>query len=168
PHKPNVNLLRRIAESGGGKLRDPSQPIVNPFLHDRQMTFQPRDLWEALLKLAIILFVFDVGIRRIQIDRDEWLRATQTLRRWLFFWHSPPRPAEAEESLAALLARREAVRARQTAPTLEPRPELFKPEGAPSVPLPGGEPEPLAPERSVEVTRGPAGPEGEPAPSTTS
>src|SRR5439155_17806340 len=76
--EPNVNLLRRIAESGGGKLLDPSQPIVNPFLHDRQKTFQPRDLWEALLKLAIILFVFDVGIRRIQINRDEWLRATQT------------------------------------------------------------------------------------------
>ena len=166
--EPNLNLMRRIAESGSGKLLEPGPALVNPFLHDRQKTFQPRDLWEWLLKIAIILFTFDVGVRRIQIDRDEWLRATQTLRRWLFFWHSPPRPAEAEESLAALLARREAVRARQTAPTLEPRPELFKPEGAPSVPSPGGEPEPLAPERSVEVTRGPAGPEGEPAPSTTS
>ena len=166
--EPNLNLMRRIAESGSGKLLEPGPALVNPFLHDRQKTFQPRDLWEWLLKFAIILFTFDVGVRRIQIDRDEWLRATQTLRRWLFFWHSPPRPAEAEESLAALLARREAVRARQTAPTLEPRPELFKPEGAPSVPLPGGEPEPLAPGRSVEVTRGPSGPEGEPAPSTTS
>src|SRR5215472_12457136 len=77
--EPNVNLLRRIAESGGGKLLDPAQPIINPFLHDRQKTFQPRDLWESLLKLAIILFVFDVGVRRIQIDREEWMRATQTL-----------------------------------------------------------------------------------------
>src|SRR5437870_7301580 len=117
--EPNVNLLRRIAESGGGKLLDPSQPIVNPFLHDRQKTFQPRDLWESLLKLAVILFVLDVGVRRIQIDREEWLRATQTLRRWLLFWNPPPRPAEAEESLAALLARREVVRSKQTGPTLE-------------------------------------------------
>src|SRR6266516_858982 len=85
--EPDLNLLRRIAESGGGKILEPGMPSVNPFLHERQKTFQPRDLWEWLLKFAIILFTIDVGVRRIQIDRDEWLRATQTLRRWLFFWH---------------------------------------------------------------------------------
>ena len=50
------------------------------------------------------------------IDRAEWLRATKTLRRWLFFWRGPQRPPEADESLAALLARRDQVRAKQTAP----------------------------------------------------
>ena len=62
----------------------------------------------------MILFTLDVGVRRIQIDRDEWLRATRTLRRWLFFWEAAPRAPEAEESLAALLARRDQVRSRQT------------------------------------------------------
>ena len=61
------------------------------------MQYQPRDLWEWLLKLAITLFPLDVGVRRIQIDRAEWLRATQTLRRWLFFWRGPQRPPEADE-----------------------------------------------------------------------
>ena len=73
--EPNLNLLRRIAETGGGKMLDPMVPAVNPFSHDRQKTFQPRDLWESLLKFAIILFTLDVGVRRIQIGRDEWLRA---------------------------------------------------------------------------------------------
>ena len=71
-----------------------------------------------LLRLAIILFCFDVGIRRIQLDREEWLRVTQTLRRWFFFWQPPPRPVEAEESLAALLARRDAVLRRHARFTL--------------------------------------------------
>ena len=151
--EPNINLLRRIAESGGGKLLDPSMPSLNPFLHDRTKTFQPRDLWETLLKLAILLFTLDVGVRRIQIDREEWLRATQTLRRWIFFWHTPPRPAQAEESLAALLARREEVRSKQTAPALEPAPELFRPQRIVEPSLPG-----------ESVTQKSSEPESEPAP----
>ncbi|MEI6784189.1 MAG: VWA domain-containing protein, partial [Verrucomicrobiota bacterium] len=126
--EPNLNLLRRLAETGRGKLLDPMLPAVNPFSHDRLKTFQPRDLWESLLKFAIILFTLDVGVRRIQIGRDEWLRAMQALRRWLFFWRGAPRPPEAEESLAALLTRRQQVRSQQTAPAAEPRPDLFRPE----------------------------------------
>ena len=121
-------LSRRLAEAGGGKVLEPDIPADNPFLHERIKTFQPRDLWEWLLKLAIVLFPLDVGVRRIQIDRAEWLRATQTLRRWLFFWRGAPRPPEAEESLAALLARRDQVRAKQTAPAVQPSPDLFRPE----------------------------------------
>jgi uncharacterized membrane protein len=124
--EPNLNLLRHLAESGSGKLLDPTALELNPFSHDRLKTFQPRDLWEALLEWAIILFVLDVGVRRIQVDREEWHRLTQALARWLF-WRGTPRPAEAEESLAALLARRDQVRSAQTAPTLEPNPELFRP-----------------------------------------
>ena len=125
--EPNVNLLKRLADLTGGKLLDPMNLADNPFLHDRRRTFQPRDLWEWLLKLAVILFVLDVGIRRIQVDRDEWLKATATLRRGLLFWRPVPRRVEADESLDALLARRDQVRARQTAPA-EPNPELFRPQ----------------------------------------
>ncbi len=127
--EPNLPLLQRLAESGGGKLLDLAKPSENPFLHDRVKTFQPRDLWEWLLKLAIVLFVFDVGVRRIQVDRDEFLKATATLQRMLFFWRGRPRPVEADESLAALLARRGQVRATQTAPAADARPELFQPRG---------------------------------------
>jgi len=132
--EPNLNLLKRLAETGGGKMLDALSPADNPFLHDRRKTFQPRDLWEWLLKFAVILFTIDVGVRRIQIDREEWLKATENLRRLLFFWRGKPRPVEADESLAALLARRDQVRSTQTAPALQPAPDLFRPQ-RPAMPL---------------------------------
>jgi hypothetical protein len=128
--EPNTHLLKHLAEIGGGRLLNPLNVAENPFLHDRKKTFQPQELWEWLLEFSIVLFTVDVGVRRIQIEREEWLRATQSLRRWLFFWQGKPRPVEADESLAALLARRGEVRARQTAPA-EARPELFQPVSAP-------------------------------------
>jgi hypothetical protein len=131
--EPNLNLLRRLAESGGGKMLDPAKLTENPFLHDRARTHQAQDMWEWLLKLAVMLFVADVGIRRIQIDREEWLRATAGIRRLIFFWHGKPRPPEAQESLASLLATRESLRGGRTAPGTRAREELFKPaqQGAP-------------------------------------
>lgn len=123
--EPNLNLLRRLAEAGGGKILDPV--VDNPFLLNRRKTFQPEDLWLWMLRLAILLFPLDVGIRRIQLDREEWSKATQTFRRWLFFWRPAPRPVQADESLAALLSRRDEVRAK-TAVVAEPNPDLFRPE----------------------------------------
>ena len=121
--EPNVNLLRRLAESGGGRILEPSVPALNPFSHDRRKTFQPRDLWESLIKLAILLFILDVGVRRIQIDREEWER----LLRRVLFWRGVPKTAGADQSLGALLARRDHVRSTKTAPA-QPKPELFRPE----------------------------------------
>lgn len=126
---PNLSLLRRLAEAGGGRLLagvELPPGADNPFLHDRVKTFQPRDLWQWLLKFAIFLFVADVGVRRIYIDRAEWLKATENLRRLLFFWRAPARPVQADESLNALLARRGQVRATRTGAG-EPKPELFQP-----------------------------------------
>lgn len=135
--EPNLNLLRRISDAGGGKVLEPDDPKANPFSHERIKTTQPKDLWEMLLKWAVVLFVLDVGVRRIQIDREEWNRATGTLHRWIFFWDGKPRPAEAEESLASLLAKREQVRGTRTAAG-EARPELFRPEqAAEPIELPG-------------------------------
>ena len=125
--EPNLALLRRLAETGEGKILNPDNPADNPFMHDRKKTFQPRDLWDWLLKLAVIMFPLDVGVRRIQLDRAEWLKAMRQLRRWVFFWQGVPRAPEAEESLAALLARRGEVRATQTGPASQPNPELFRP-----------------------------------------
>jgi hypothetical protein len=57
------------------------------------------------------------------------------MRRWIFFWQGVPRAPEADDSLAALLNRRDRVRAEtptQTtapiAPLVQPRPDLFTPE----------------------------------------
>jgi uncharacterized membrane protein len=132
--QPNLNLLRRLTEAAGGKLLDPRLAADHPFAHDRHKTFQPHDLVEWLLKLAVVLFTLDVGVRRVQIDRTEWLRFLTRVQRKVFFGRGLPRPPEAEESLAALLARRQTVRASQTAPgtpVVPGRSELFKPAHAP-------------------------------------
>jgi uncharacterized membrane protein len=131
--EPNLNLLTRLAESGGGRVLNPSNPLDNPFLHDRLKTFQPRDLWEWLLKLAVVLFPLDVGVRRVQLDRAEWARALQKLRQRL--WRSRQRPVEADEGLAALLAKREQVRASQPTAPVEAKPDLFQPKTTEASPL---------------------------------
>jgi len=123
---PNLNLLRRLAELGGGKILDPDAD--NPFLHDRKKTFQPLDLRDWLLKFAILLFPLDVAVRRIQLDAADWSRAATTLRRRLFFWKGIPRTKDADESLAALLGRREQVRSQRPTPVTAPSPDLFRPE----------------------------------------
>jgi uncharacterized membrane protein len=133
--EPNANLLHRLAEIGDGKLLALDNPNDSPFLHNREKTFQPRDLWQWLLRFAILLFPLDVGIRRIQLDPDEMRRAAQWLKRWLFFWKGVPRPVEAEESLTALLARKNQVRSTQTGPAVAPNPELFRPADPDASPL---------------------------------
>jgi uncharacterized membrane protein len=138
---PNLNFLRRLAELGGGKVLDPQKD--NPFMHDRVKTFQPFNLRDWLLEFAILLFPLDVAVRRIQLDRSEWLRATNRLRRWIFFWKGVPRTKEADESLSALLTRRGQVRSERTAPA--PSPSLFEPEKpvqseTPAAPAPGAPP----------------------------
>jgi uncharacterized membrane protein len=126
--EPNLPLLQRIAESAGGKVLPLQAPAAkdNPFLHDRKRTFQPQDLWEKLLALAILLFPLDVGVRRIQIDRDEWRKWMVKVRQLIGFGR--PRPVESDESLAALLTRRDQVRAKQTGPAVQPAPDLFMPQ----------------------------------------
>ena len=140
--EPNLNRLKRIAAASGGKVLDPQAMQVNPFQHDRRKTHQPRDLWEFLLKLAVLLFPLDVGVRRIQIDREEWAKATQTLRRWLFFWKPLKGAAKEDESLSALLARRDNIRAKKTGAGArsEARADLFQPAVASAEDVPPGMP----------------------------
>ncbi|HEY1171232.1 MAG TPA: VWA domain-containing protein [Verrucomicrobiae bacterium] len=126
----NIRLMQQLAEAGEGRVINPQLNSDNPFVHDRVKTFQPVDLWEWLLKAAILLFPFDVGLRRIHLDKEEWMKATATLRRWIFFWKPQGhRPQEADESLAALLNRRDQVRATQKpAEPVVVNPGMFQPK----------------------------------------
>jgi uncharacterized membrane protein len=158
--EPNLNLLRRLAESGGGKLLDRNVPALNPFSHDRRKTFQPRDLWEPLIRLAILFFLVDVGVRRIQIDRDEWSRWWSRVA----FWKLRPVKTPAEESLTALLARRDQVRSTKTA-AAEVKPELFRPQKTVNMPLQPDEPVPSPAAEESPATAAPT--PKEPAAETT-
>jgi hypothetical protein len=169
--EPNLPLLAKLAEAGGGKILDanlPQDPLNNPFLHDRHKTFQPRDWWEWLLRLAIILFVLDVAVRRIDIDREQWEKFTARMRQTIFFWRGVPRPAQADESLATLLARRDQVRTTQTAPAPEARPELFKPAQPVVLPNRPASGESPAPALEIQEPEKPASGAGQKPESTTS
>ena len=107
------NLLNRLSEISQGKVFTELGAPSDPFHHDRLKTFQPKDLWEWILGACILLFPFDVGLRRIQIDRDEWLRAYRWVRSRVFFWNRMEPVVSRDESLSALLNRRDAVRASQ-------------------------------------------------------
>jgi len=159
--QPNYNLLRRLAEAGGGRLLDLRNPADNPFLHDRAETFQPKNLWEWLLKVAVILFVLDVAFRRIQIEREDALKAWAAAKGTVLFWRPRPKVTKSDESLSALLQRRDAVRAETTKP-VEERPELFQPTQPVSMPLPGAEPKPAPakPEAKAAPSEGEKKPEG--------
>lgn len=132
--EPNLNLLRRLVESGGGKLLNPD--VDNPYLINRIKTFQPRDLWDVLLKLLVILFVLDVAIRRVDIDREEWSKGWQRLLVRLGF-AKPVRATAGQESLGSLLAARERTRESRTAagtvdvPMARASEDLFRPKQAP-------------------------------------
>jgi uncharacterized membrane protein len=156
--EPNLHFLHRLAEAGKGRMLDPNQPADNPFLHNRIRTFQPRDLWIWLVQFAILLFPVDVGVRRIYLDRAEWVKALGVARRYLLFWQPPPRPMASEESLAALLTRRDQVRSRQAGAATEPRPELFQPRqpGTAIHPSRKAQPAPPVAPSTTPPTPGPA------------
>lgn len=160
--EPNIRLLQQLVEAGEGRVIDPKIQTDNPFVHDRVKTFQPVDLWEWLLMAAILLFPVDVGLRRIYLDKEEWLKATATLRRWLFFWRPRgSRPVEADESLAALLTRRDKVRATQKpAEPVVVNPAIFQPKDPVRVvspkPVAKAEQAPVTGEKAATTTAEPA------------
>jgi hypothetical protein len=123
--EPNLNLLRRLAEAGGGKILDPS--VDNPFKLGRTKTFQPEDWWEQCLKFAILLFVLDVAIRRILLDREELKRGWVKIRSKLPFG-GPARQPVGDPAMDALRQRRDAVRARNQAKATEGSPVISMPK----------------------------------------
>jgi len=144
--EPNQGLLQRLADSGGGRVLDPTVPTDNPYLHDRARTFRPFDLWWWLLMAAVVLFPFDVGLRRVQLEREELARAWATVLKTLGLRRRVVEVAS-KESMATLLARKERVRATQTGPA----PGLFKPRETVDAAEPG-EPTAASPPTSEAPT----------------
>jgi Ca-activated chloride channel homolog len=127
----NLPLLQRLAEVTGGRVLDPTGPASNPFFHERVKTYQSQELWEWLLRFVIIAFVLDVGVRRIQLEREEWQRAWRRLVSWLSFGARTAPAAPGSPSLASLLARRNEIRDQREVPS-----RLFAASAEPKVTQP--------------------------------
>jgi len=164
--EPNLNLLRRLAEAGGGRILNPATD--NPFQVGRLKTFQPEDLWEWCLKFAICLFVVDVGIRRIDLDGAEVMRAVRKFV--LKFIRQPAAEMPSDASLGALLQRRDQVRTQTQAKSESPiiqKPIWRPPEPTKEAVAAAGQPTAGEMPKAPPVSPGPAKP-ARPQESTTS
>ena len=85
-----------------------------------------------MIKFAVLLFPIDVGIRRIQIDSNEWGRWIFYLKRILIFWRPSNDNITQEESLHSPLTKRNKKRQellqRQKINFNEPDSKLFEPQ----------------------------------------
>src|SRR5205823_10109919 len=80
------NFLDTLARRTGGRLiHEPEQA----FVHDLPAVGAPRPLWPYLLALAAILFVGDVGVRRVRITGPEMRAAYYAVRRRLRYVDAP-------------------------------------------------------------------------------
>ncbi|MDQ3809703.1 MAG: VWA domain-containing protein, partial [Chloroflexota bacterium] len=80
------SFLERLARQTGGRLiREPEQA----FVHDLPAVGAPRQLWPYLLTLAALLFVADVGVRRVRVTGPEMRAAYYTIRKRLGYVDPP-------------------------------------------------------------------------------
>ena len=93
--QPDENLLTQIATQTGGKVRNFAQPSA-VFEHTTQLVTRAEELWPWLLLLALILFPFDVGVRRVIFGQREWENARTWLRERISRQATQAQPTETE------------------------------------------------------------------------
>ena len=148
---PNTDLLMQVAELTGGVEEPKAEDIFG------RMRFHStilRDIWPALVALLAVLFLLDVGLRRILLPWNEFFAIiAQAIRGRLPSWKTAAPAAADSPTLEALLTTKTRVR-RQPGEALPPT--LFTPAPQPDEPLATPEPtEPPAgsePEQPAHVT----------------
>ena len=91
----NTNLLRQIAASTGGRY---TPDVARLFDHSLVAHTKPIPLWPWLLGTAMILFWFDVFVRRVLVDWGDFRNGAAAVRRFLF----PEKTATRAETLERL------------------------------------------------------------------
>ena len=95
-NKPLLAALR--AATGGREITLPA----DPWRHDLKLTSSYTELWPWLLVLALLLWPFDIALRRVSIGRRELADARVAIgRRWRSRRAAAPRTAAAEGMLAS-------------------------------------------------------------------
>ena len=145
----NQPLLAAIRDATGGTEIALAK---DPWRHDLKLTSSFTELWPWLLILALLLWPFDIALRRVSIGRRELADARGAVaRRWRSRRAAAPRTAAAEGMLAAreraaggtaraaLLRRPAAESAGPATRPPTPVPEI-KPAGGEATPAPSPAP----------------------------
>lgn len=64
----DTGLLTRLADWGGGQVIDPEKPEQSPFSQGRKTTYSPSPIWDQLVIWALLIFLADIALRRIDLD----------------------------------------------------------------------------------------------------
>lgn len=78
--KSNQALLYKVAEVAGGRIMDETTPV---FAHNLPSRSEPQLLWQLLLSIAMVLFLFDVFTRRVLIGWSEMRAGFVFATHWL-------------------------------------------------------------------------------------
>ncbi len=151
---PNVGLLEQVAEQTGGTAEPKAEDIYT------RMRFQSRtlhDIWPALITLLAILFLLDVGLRRVLLPWNEFFTLVRkAILGRLPTWRTATAPAAPESvTLGALLNTKSTVRRPPGSPLPPPVLPSFTPEQQPAdtaeATPPAAPPPPQRPEVSVST-----------------
>src|SRR5262249_52492278 len=116
----DANLLAQLSEMTGGTVLNPqaSEANVNFFERRSEKTI-PREIFETLLLMAVLLLPVDVGLRRVNITGEQVEQARQWLQTKL---HRPIVEVETEPALAhaQLKQSRSRVRLSEAQPSEQP------------------------------------------------
>jgi uncharacterized membrane protein len=130
-NQPYLAALR--SATGGAVVDDPA----TVWRHDLAATSSFRDLWPALLVLALLLWPLDIALRRVSVGRRELAAARGWLRgRWRGGRTTGLRTAEVSGMLAAReraagAAARAALMRREEAGPAQPLPTAMLPDASP-------------------------------------
>ena len=95
----NNPFLAALRSATGGKEIDLA---TDPWIHDLKLTSSFTELWPWLLILALLLWPFDIALRRVSLGRRELADARAWVgRRWRSRGAAAPRTASSEGMLAA-------------------------------------------------------------------
>ncbi len=103
----DANLLVTVSEATGGKMLSGIE--ASDLFERRRTRTRPREVWESLMLIALLLLPIDVGVRRLHITREQ----VEPLRAWIgtkLRRNGEQREEEAVASLEQLKASRSRVR----------------------------------------------------------
>ena len=145
-------LLRLAALSGGGVA---SANPADAFLHNLNSTRASQPIWQWLLLIAVLLFPFDIAVRRLIITRQDMLRAREWIFKRLDFRQNATSlqvPQSSPRMQTLLKAKERATETKDLPPHLEKievAPPVEKPTSPPKTDSPSAPKQPSTPESTT-------------------